>query len=57
MPDAPYTAVGFALSHRCDLVVAVVEGRVAASELQKQAQRLLESQELHRWMMAALGGR
>ena len=57
MPDAPYTAVGFALSHRCDLVVAVVKGRVAASELQKQAQRLLESQELHRWMMAALGGR
>ena len=57
MRDASHTAVGFALSHHCDLVVAVVQGRAVASELQKEAQRFLESQELHRWMMAALGGR
>ena len=57
MADDSRAAVGYTLSHRCDLVVAVVQGRVAAGELQREAQRLLQSQELHRWMMAALGGR
>ena len=57
MPDGGHTATGFALSHRCDLVVAVVQGRAAAGALQREAQRFLESQELHRWMMAALGAR
>jgi hypothetical protein len=57
MPDGAHTAIGFALSHRCDLVVAVVQGRAPAGELQQEAQRFLESQELHRWVMASLGGR
>jgi hypothetical protein len=57
MPDGSHAAVGFALSHRCDLVVAVVQGRAVASELQREALRFLESQHLHRWMMAALGAR
>jgi hypothetical protein len=57
MPDGPHAAIGFALSHHCDLIVAVVQGRAAAGELQHQARRLLESHELHRWVLAALGGR
>jgi hypothetical protein len=57
MRDVSHTAVGFALSHRCDLVVAVVQGRADAIELQKEAQLFLESQQLHRWVMAALDGR
>src|SRR5262249_55606299 len=57
MSDGPHTAIGFALSHRCDLMVAVVQGRAAAGELQREARRFLESQELHGWMMASLGGR
>src|SRR5215468_8839771 len=52
MPDGSRAAVGFALSHRCDLVVAVVQGRVAAGELHREAQRFLQSQELNRWMIA-----
>ena len=57
MADGSHAAVGFALSHRCDLVVAVVQGRAAAGELQREAQRFLQSRELHRWVMAALSGR
>ena len=57
MADGSHAAVGFALSHRCDLVVAVVQGRAAAGELQREGQRFLQSRELHRWVMAALSGR
>jgi hypothetical protein len=57
MPDGAHTAIGFALSRRCDLVVAVVQGRANTGQLQQEAQRLLESKELHRWVMAALGAR
>ena len=56
MSDGSHTAVGFALSHRCDLIVAVVQGRAGASELQHAALQFLQSQETHRWMMSALGG-
>jgi hypothetical protein len=57
MVDGSHAAVGIALSHHCDLVVSVVQGRVAAGQLQHEALRFLQSQELHRWIMAALGGR
>ena len=57
MSDGPHTDLGFALSHRCDLVVAVLQGRASLGELQEEAQRFLESKELHRWVMAALGAR
>lgn len=57
MPDGPHVAIGFALSHRCDLVVAVAQGRVAGDGLQQEAQHFLESRELHRWVLASLGGR
>jgi hypothetical protein len=51
------TAIGIALSHRCDLLVAVVKGDGEARALQRAALAFLETQELRRWMMAALGGR
>jgi len=51
-----HTAIGIALSHRCDLMVAVAQGEGAAPELQRQALAFLASDNMHRWMMASLGG-
>jgi hypothetical protein len=57
MPDGGrHGAVGIALSHRCDLLVAVAQGEGAASELQRAALAFLASHEMHHWMMASLGG-
>jgi hypothetical protein len=52
-----HSAVGIALSHRCDLLVAVAQGRVSADKLQHLALDYLASDPMHHWMMAALGGR
>jgi hypothetical protein len=52
-----HAAVGIALSHRCDLMVAVTQGRKEAPELQRAALAFLASHEMTHWMMAALGGR
>lgn len=51
-----HTAIGFALSRRCDLMVAVAQGAGEAAAMQDAARDLLEQQEMHRWMMAALDG-
>ena len=51
-----HAAIGIALSHRCDLLVAVAQGRAPASELQRAALDYLASEEMHHWMMASLGG-
>jgi hypothetical protein len=51
-----HAAVGIAVSHRCDLLVAVVQGRAHADELQREAVAFLTRKEIKRWMMAALGG-
>ncbi len=51
-----HTAIGIALSHRCDLLVAVAQGEGAASELQRIALEFLASDEMHHWMTASLGG-
>jgi hypothetical protein len=53
---AHHAAVGIALSHRCDLMVAVAQGTGDASELQRAALAFLGTHELHHWMTAALGG-
>jgi hypothetical protein len=56
MPDgADHTAIGIALSHRCDLLVAVAQGRAEQSELQRVALEYLSSREMHGWMLASLG--
>ena len=58
MPDGTrHTATGIALSHRCDLMVAVVQGEGEAHDLQQIAVAFLESEDIHDWIVAALGGR
>jgi hypothetical protein len=54
---ASHTAVGIALSQRCDLLVAVAQGKAAPAELQRVAFDHLTSRGLHRWMTAALSAR
>jgi hypothetical protein len=51
-----HAAVGIALSHRCDLLVAVAQGRASADEMQRAALDYLASDAMHHWMMASLGG-
>ena len=50
-----HAAIGIALSHRCDLLVAVAQGRASAEELQRAALAFLKSDEMHHWMLASLG--
>ncbi|WGD54010.1 hypothetical protein QA641_08945 [Bradyrhizobium sp. CB1650] len=58
MPDgARHAATGFALSRRCDLLVAVAQGAGEMQAMQRAALALLETQEMKRWMVAALDGR
>ncbi len=54
---ARHAAVGIAVSHRCDLLVAVAQGEAHADELQRVALQFLATAEMTHWMMAALGGR
>ena len=51
-----HAAVGFAVSHHCDLLVAVAQGDIAAPALQRAVLKFLSSHDMHRWMMAALSG-
>jgi len=53
--DGRRGAIGFALSHRCNLMVAVVQGQAVDPLLQQAAQQFLMSPDVQRWMMAALG--
>jgi hypothetical protein len=56
MPDGTkHAATGIALSHRCDLMVAVVQGEGEAMDLQQMALAFLAADDMHHWMMAALG--
>ena len=50
------TAVGIAVSRRCDLLVAVAQGRGDASEVRRAALDFLATSELARWMSAAMDG-
>jgi hypothetical protein len=49
-------AVGIAVSRRCDLLVAVVQGKGAAAGAQRAALEYLGSPEMTRWMTAAMDG-
>jgi hypothetical protein len=56
MPDgSDHAAVGIALNHRCDLLVAVVQGRANPTDLKRVAMDYLASSRMHHWMMASLG--
>jgi hypothetical protein len=52
-----HAAVGIAVSRRCDLLVAVAQGRGEAREVQREALALLGSDVLTKWMTAAMDGR
>jgi hypothetical protein len=51
-----HAAVGFALSRRCDLLVAVAQGKGPADNVQRVAVDFLGSDHMARWMTAALNG-
>ena len=58
MPDGSrHAAIGIAVSHRCDLLVAAAHGKAQAGELQRAALAFLSSGDMTHWMTAALGGR
>jgi hypothetical protein len=51
-----HAAVGMAVSRRCDLLVAVAQGKGAASGVQRVALEFLGSNEITRWMASAMNG-
>jgi hypothetical protein len=56
LPDGSRrAAVGIALSHRCDLLVAVAQGARDAAGVERPALAFLAERHISRWMMAALG--
>jgi hypothetical protein len=58
MPDGSRrSAVGIAVSHRCDLMVAVAQGRGDATTVQRAALQFLGSMKMSNWMTAAMEGR
>ncbi len=52
-----HTAIGIAVSHRCDLLVAVAKGNGGARNVQRVALEFLGSNETARWMVSAVEGR
>ena len=52
-----HAAVGMAVSRRCDLLVAVAQGKGAAPGIQRVALEFLGSNDMARWMMSAMDGR
>ena len=57
MPDGSrHAAIGIALSHRCDLLVAVVQGNGPASDGERAALAFLGTHGMAHWMTVALSG-
>jgi hypothetical protein len=52
-----FSAIGIAVSHRCDLMVAVAKGRGDATGVQRVALEFLHSVKMSNWMTAAMAGR
>jgi hypothetical protein len=52
-----HSAVGIAVSRRCDLLVAVAQGKGEANGVQRVALEFLGSSEMARWITAAMDGR
>jgi len=53
---ARHRAIGIAVSHRCDLLVAVLQGKMRADELERAALRFLTTSKMKQWVSDALGG-
>jgi len=57
MPDGSrHAAIGIALSHRCDLLVAVGQGKDSASSVERAALAFLGSNGMAHWMTVAMSG-
>ena len=57
MPDGSHhAAIGIALSHRCDLLVAVVQGDAAAPDVERAALALLGTHGMAHWITVAMSG-
>jgi hypothetical protein len=54
---AQHSAVGIAVSRRCDLLVAVAQGKGEVTRVQRAALGLLAKGDVTQWMTAALDGR
>jgi hypothetical protein len=54
---ARHVAAGIAVSHRCDLLVAVALGTGEASAVERAALEYLGTQDMKIWMVEALDGR
>ena len=52
--EARHVAVGIAVSHRCDVLVAVAQGPAAAGDVQRFAAFLLETNEIRSWVRSAM---
>ena len=52
-----HAALGIAVSRRCDLLVAVAQGKGSAPDIQRSALDFLASSEMTRWMASAMEGR
>jgi hypothetical protein len=52
-----HTAVGIAVSHRCDLMIAVARGGSDAEGLQRAALAFLARDEMTRWVIASMEGK
>lgn len=57
MSDGPRAAIGMAVSRRCDVLVAMVQGRGKTADMQREALDFLQSRSTKDWMIAALSGR
>jgi hypothetical protein len=52
-----HAAVGIAVSRRCDLLVAVAQGKTSAPEVQRLALEFLATDAVTKWMVSSLDGR
>ena len=52
-----HAAVGIAVSRRCDLLVAVAQGKGAVAGVRQVALEFLGTSDMARWMISAMGGR
>ncbi|KWV53217.1 hypothetical protein AS156_08495 [Bradyrhizobium macuxiense] len=56
MPGGKRTAIGIAVSHRCDLLVAAAQGRGDAARMRSEVLAFLGARAITKWMMAAMNG-
>ncbi len=54
---AQHAAIGIAVSRRCDLLVAVAQGKGDVAEMQRAALEFFASNGMKDWMTAAMDGR